>query len=363
MHNAEAEWKEYRDAELARATSVLTALGFTLDAEQPHIQGERFLMHALTTKSGRKLILRGSHARGRVIIKVTSDPDGKRELRHERECRRVLDEIRFAYGIFRSPEEILFSESNGLTISVTLFIDQEQAFLDRAVEEQFALTLAAFKAQESAHATTYEHYRLVEGTFGSIDADGYIRSLRGFITSIRTHALDTRTEMFTAVEQQFTENRDRIEQYCGFLTHVDFVPHNFRIHDGNMYLLDHSSLRFGNKHEGWARFLNFMTLHNPALEHALTWYVEHNRSPEEWESLALMRLYRLTELICFYASLLSKTEGDLHRLTKTRVHFWSDVLAARLENRDVDASIINAYRDTRDALRSPEEKRRQIGLH
>ncbi len=130
-----------------------------------------------------------------------------------------------------------------------------------------------------------------------------------------------------------------------------------------LYLLDFSSLRFGNKHESWARFLNFMALYNPALENLLITYVEQNRSSEERESLQLMRLFRLGELVAYYANTLEKSSGDLFTLNQARIAFWTDVLIAELHNTRVDATVRTAYTQRRDALRSNSEKVRQIGLH
>src|SRR6202000_971290 len=77
------------------------------------------------------------------------------------------------------------------------------------------------------------------------------------------------------------EHRVNIDRYTGFLTHTDFVPHNLRIGSGYIYLLDHTSLRFGNKYESWGRFVNYMALYHPALAAALVEYVKRNRSAEE----------------------------------------------------------------------------------
>lgn len=58
--------------------------GYSLDSEQKHMQGERYLMHAVTTASGRKLILLGTAPEGiKVIIKATRDGAGKKEIEHE----------------------------------------------------------------------------------------------------------------------------------------------------------------------------------------------------------------------------------------------------------------------------------------
>ncbi|MES2931090.1 MAG: hypothetical protein V4682_00130 [Patescibacteria group bacterium] len=353
-------WENYRDTEIARVTPILTDLGYVLDEAQPHTKGERYLMQAVTTESGKKLILLGrdTETDGRVVIKVTSSPDGIRELEHERTCRRVLAEIGFSYQSFLSPKELLFVRTGPYCISVQAFIEQEKPFLDRSIEEQFELALRSFKAQESAHAATYEHARLVRKTFGSMEATGYLRGFERFMAC--PHGAG---ELLQKAHDELYNGRHTIEQYGGFLTHTDFVPHNFRVLGNAIYLLDHSSLRFGNKYEGWARFLNFMTLHNRPLEAALLEYVHANRTPEESASLRLMRVYRLGEIICYYTRTLPKSEGSLLALNEARIAFWTEVLAATLEGRTVGDDIVENYRTVRDSLRSDEEKQRQIGLH
>jgi hypothetical protein len=366
MNNTRAEWDAYVAREIAALTPALTRLGYALQAAQPHVSGERFLFRAVTTASGAKLILLGRTADGRrVVIKATRDREGARELAHERECRRMLQQIDFAYELFTSPEELLFTEVDGFTISVQAYVEQEKAFLDRPLKEQFAYALGAFKAQEGAHATTYEHRRMIAGAFGSMDAIAYLAAFGAFRTEVRA-ALgadsDAASVMGTAAAF-LAEHREVIEQYGSFLTHTDFVPHNFRIKDGQIYLLDYASLRFGNKYEGWARFLNFMALHNPPLAEALTEYVRLNRTAEELESLTAMRAYRLGEIITYYSRNLSRTDGDLHALTKARVAFWTDMLEALLQGRALPAERVTAYGALRDSLRSEEEKARQVGLN
>ena len=184
--NEKQQWEEYREHELSVLTALLDSLDYELEDEQPHLIGERYLMHAVTTKSGRKLILLGKRKSDgkRVVIKATNDADGIREIEHERTCRRVLQEIKFAYRTFLSPEELEFRKMQGYVISIQAFIEQDSAFINRPLEDQFSLALKAFKAQESAHAATYEHSRLIKKTFGSIDASGYIENFTDFITNI-----------------------------------------------------------------------------------------------------------------------------------------------------------------------------------
>lgn len=361
MHKlTQKEWEAYRDSEIQNLTPIIQDLGFSLDPTQPHTQGERFLMRAVTTKSGQKLILLGREiaSNRRVVIKVANTHNGMRELEHERTCRRVLKEIGFSYQKFLAPEEILFTHKGPYLISIQAFIEQECPFLERTLEEQFALALQAFKAQESAHAATYEHARLVRRTFGSINAKGYLKTFEDFRKCVQGHE-----DVLARAARELNMGRYSIEQYGGFLTHTDFVPHNFRAVNGAIYLLDHSSIRFGNKYEGWARFLNFMTLYNRPLEIALIHYVRNNRAPEEYRALRLMRIYRLGEILCYYTRTLENSEGSLRTLNKARIAFWSQVLEATLRDEQVSEQIVDNYINLRDSLRSTEEKQRQEGLH
>ena len=346
---------------------MLEELGFELEDEQPHLVGERYLMQAITTDSGRKLILLGKrkHDGKRAVIKVTSDKNGIREIESERSYRRVLHEINFAYEIFLSPEDLLFIKKDHRAISVQAFIEQDSSFLKRPLPEQFSLALKAFKAQESAHASTYEHTQLIKKTFGAMNAEDYAKTFAGFVKNILAVFPDRDDLKKTLDEAQefIDQNKETIEQYCGFLTHTDFVPHNFRIVKNDIYLLDYSSLRFGNKYEGWARFLNFMALYNPELEKALVEYVRLNRTPEELLSLKLMRVYRLGEIIWYYTRTLEKSSDDLLKLNAARVDFWTEVLKAQLADEQLDEKIREEYKTLRDSLRSEDEKKRQKDLH
>lgn len=349
-------WEEYRERELTGLRPILKELGYELQERQPHLGGERHLTKPL--ESGRKLVLLGRHNDGmHVVIKASSEAGGIKEIEHERTCREILEKISFAYQTFLSPKELLFVHRRPYAILVTEFIEQERPFIERPVEEQCALALKAFKAQESAHATTYEHVRVITKTFGEMRAADYIEKIRRYAQQVKPYAaLDAAAEFLS-------HNAQTLEQYGGFLTHWDFTPQNIRVKDGNIYLLDHSSLHFGNKYEGWARFINFMALYRPPLAQALMQYVCDNRAPEESLALKLMRVYRLAELIRYYTGWLPATEGNLHDLALARIAFWSEVLKAVLEDLEVPAAVIESYKKTRDSLRSEEEKNRQVGLH
>ncbi len=370
MSNATKDWEEYVEREQERVTPLLAALGITLDAHQPQTIGERYLTRP--RDGGRKVVFFGTRQsdNARFVVKTSSEPRGVAELAHERQVYAMLIRIRFAYGVFALPALLRFDERNGLLI--TEFIEQERPFLDRPLCEQFSIALDAFKAQENAHATTSEHwnalknmmrtneYYIKPGEYGKMGAyaqdltliKGYDDGLYARLDPLLNRALDL-----------VRNNEAVLEQYSGFLTHWDFIPQNFRIRDHKLFLLDLTALRFGNKYEGWARFINFMELYNPALARALTSYVRLNRVPEELVALKAMRAYRLIELIRYYATLLSKTEGDTRLLAETRIVFWSEVLSHVLNDTDVPREIVEAYKAKRDSLRSEDEKRRQIGLH
>lgn len=363
-HTAQ-DWQNYLKSEWQNLKQLLYTRGYTLNDHQPHTQGERFLMQNLTTAGGQKLILLGSDQEGtKVVIKATRDNAGKAELQHERHCRQSLHAINFAYQEFHSPAESAFFEADGFLISIQEFIDQKCTYIERPIAEQFSFALQAFKTQESARATTKGHYKIISRVFGIRSSEEYLKLYNGFSTFLSQNTKDSR--LLNNIEKvgiTLEKQRDRIEQYCGFLTHTDFVPHNFRIKDQTLYLLDFSSLQFGNKHESWARFLNFMTLYNHELEMLLIEYIENNRSTEERESLQLMRLYRLTEIITYYARTLQRSEGELKQLNEARVAFWHHVLQAELENKRVSRNIVISYQKTRDRLRSEGEKQRQQDLH
>lgn len=366
MSTTETAWKAYVAKELPTIERLLAPHHITLHSDQPHIKGERFLIQALTTIGGQKLILLGTDTKTnqKVVIKATNDYQGKEELRHERKCRTLLHAMDFSYESFHSPKELHFIETEGYVLYVGEFIEQSSSFLERPLQEQFTFALRALKAQEHTRATTAKHLASVERVFGTRTSEDYLFMIQGFLRKISESGQFTEIiQTVKTVQAELEINEDRIEQYCGFLTHTDFVPHNFRIKDTTLYLLDFSSLRFGNKHESWARFLNFMTLYNPELDTLLTDYVTNNRSKEEQESLHLMRLCRLSEIIAYYVGTLERSEGALQELNTARVHFWTDVLEARLHSLSPAKDIVDAYKATRDKLRSNEEKSRQVGLH
>mgnify|MGYP001570629386 CR=1 FL=1 len=354
-------WEQSCREELTLLRPILAQQGYVLDDKQVHLGGERSVI------SNRKMVLLGKHIpdQRRVVIKTSRNSDGQGELKREKACREVLNHMRFARDVFLSPELLLWQEKDGFVIAITAFLDQTVSFLERPFREQFFLAMKAFETQEGAHATTFEHGRMIRGIFQVFDPETYVRNFAHFQQTIREDLPEESTihHHMERAQQRLMKERLRLKQYAGFLTHGDFVPHNIRVVGHDIYLLDHSDMRFGNKYDGWARFLNFMLLYHRELETACVQYVKDNRAPEEREALELMRLYRLGELISYYAQRCQKSSENLQRLDRLRVSFWGDVLGALLQQEPLSEARIETYRKQRDVWRSPEEHERQKGLH
>ena len=52
MIHTETSWNEYLKSELPKIAVFIAPYGITLNDDQPHTRGERFLMQALTTIGG-----------------------------------------------------------------------------------------------------------------------------------------------------------------------------------------------------------------------------------------------------------------------------------------------------------------------
>ncbi|MFA6467167.1 MAG: hypothetical protein WCV71_04910 [Patescibacteria group bacterium] len=364
------EWEDYCSQEIEILRPLLASLGFELAKIQVHIGGERYAF------SEKKLVLVGQRINDslKVIIKVSSDAKGISEIKHERQSRQMLEKINFAYHVFFTPQEILYQEQENRVIFITKYIEQECQFLERPLEEQFFLSLKGLEVQEGVQVTTYEHAHDMSKYFGIWTAKNYLQQFSKYQQEVvqklpaegPERSRGEQKDLLALYEQAeiFLKNNIKvIDLYGGFLTHWDFVPHNIRINDGDIYLLDHSSIRFGNKHESWARFINFMSMHNSELEKALLFYVRENRPASEYLSLQVMRVYRLAEIIWHYVNTLSKVEGDLLVLNNLRIKFYIQLLKAVLDDQYLDKVVVTVYIAQRDVLRSEEEKVRQKNLH
>ena len=346
--------------ELPAISVLLDPLGFSLDTLQPYISGERYLM------SGGKLVLAGTEGKSgtKVIIKASRNKDGKKEIESEKKSRDLMRSLSFADKKILIPEELYYGVLSEYVFLIIRFIPQEKVFVGHTIEEQFFIALSAFEAQESFHATTYEHLRTVKEIFPVLSSVEYLKDFNRLKESISQKYPDESliTTLQTA-EKFLKENVITIDRYANYLTHTDFVPHNFRLIEHTLYMLDcvpnYATIHFGNKYEGWARFLNYMLIHSPELERILTKYVRDNRGEDEYLSLRLMRAYKIAFLLDYYARSLEKTAGDLHKLTLARLEYWREALMAVLENRLVAKEVTEKYIATRNALRSEEEKTRQ----
>lgn len=341
--------------ELEEIRAILNSLGFTLEENQPHIEGERYLMMK------DKFVLSAQDMAGkRVIVKVAHELGGKEEIARERHIRNLLDSIAFSNDSILFPKELYFGERDGHTIWITEFIQQDKVFVAHSLQEQFFLILRAFEEQEAFHATTFEHLKKIAGVFDTYYGQEYFAEFKRFQEVIAKSVGDTSLDKtMSEAYQELLSHKKTIDAFSNYLTHTDFVPHNFRVRNRTIYMLDLSAIHFGNKYEGWARFLNYMVIHNPSLEKLLLQYLNSNRGKEDCESLRLMRIFKIGFLLEYYARSLEKTSGDLRELTLERIGFWHEILKYILTNQDIPGDFVEDYKKRRDLLRSEEEKRRQ----
>ncbi len=366
--NEKQAWDAYRKSELHRIQPVLETLGFVLDDAQVHTGGERYLMMSARDVGGGglKLVLVGKRVSDgkKVVIKVSREPEGILEIERERESRQLLSTLPFAVWTFHIPKELFFGRRGEYLLFVTEYIEQAVPLFARTLDEQFFMSLKAFETQEGAHATTSGHSSGVRESFGIMGAKDYLESLDAFSAQAWAHDPQNfeLAQTLARTREFMQEHKTTIARYCGFLTHADFVPNNLRVEGHTLYLLDYASLHFGNKYESWARYLNYMVHHNPALEHALMDYVRENRGAEEYLSLRLMRVYKLTFLLQFWTNSIAHTAGDMHELVRARITFWTKVLNCILGDVPVPVGDIEHILKEEARLRTDEEKARQREL-
>ncbi len=349
-------WKNKTEEELKKVESILTQLGFSLEEEQPHISGERFLM------TREKLVLMGQIVSSgkRVIIKISNKALGKEEILTEKNVHDALINLAFANDRMLLPEILFFGEKDGYLIIVSGYIEQEKVFASFPIERQFFMSLLMFEEQEAFHATTFEHRDGIKNIFKIQTTKDYLKDFSEFKKNILNYTSDSKwATLIKEAEELLIKNEKLLNKYSNYLTHTDFVPGNARINGRDLYMLDLSSMYFGNKYEGWARFMNWTTIHSPELENLLNNYIVKNRGEEEHLSLRLMRVYKVGYLIDYYIKTLSKVSGDLEILNKKRVEFWLNIMDAVIKNFQVPYEFIENYRKERNSLRSPEEMERQ----
>ncbi len=359
-------WEQYVNSEMDNFKSKILELGFILDENQVHVKGERSILLS------KKLILTAIRTVDnlKVIIKISSQKEGIDEIIYERMCRVALQKMNFNYKKFNHPKEIHFENKNDNLIVITEFIGEEQNFLQRNTEEQFKIILKGLEILEGVHVTVNKLADFVTKFFEIKDFKIYEKKLLEYEKIILENwSGDNFKNILEKGKRMFMGSEYRVNQYCGFLTHFDFVPHNFRVRRENnedkIYLLDYTSLSIGNKHESWARIINFMSLYNSDLERAILKYFELNRSEEELKSLKLLRIFRLFDHIHYYTKVYKNLENgnSLKELTKLRIFFWLELLKNVLDDKFLDPKVIEDYKNKRDSLRSKEELERQKVLY
>lgn len=337
--------------------TLLEAQGIHLEKEQPHISGERFLL------SPDKLVLMGHGQEGRSLVIKASNKSGARgseEIVREKQIRDTLERIPFAKDTLLIPRERLYIQTGGYTILATDFIEQEKIFTHHSLEEQFFLVLRAFEAQEAFHATTYEHVQQLLPVFSRTTPEQYVEKFAEFSKTVeREFPQGNLQSAFATADALLRSHHSVLLRYSNYLTHTDFVPHNMRISGRSVYVLDQVAIEFANKYEGWARLLNYLIVHNPALEALLVAHLKKNRSADEYADFMLMRIYKVGYLLNYYAHTLPKTSGDLHELTLERLTLWGSVLRSFVEETPFDPELVTHYKEKRALLRSEEEKERQ----
>lgn len=342
------------DSEEKDIENLANSLGIELDLTQLHIGGERAIL------SPHKLVLTGKQkdTKEKIILKCAKHPAGVSEIKAEHDIQEALKGLPFAEQELIMPIETFYGKKGAYTAVVTKFIAQDKVFTDYSVSDQFFMTLHAFEAQETFHATTREHHQSIRDKFTHHSPDFYQDSYQKMWDEISLVS----SGCDNVLERGFDylhDNRSTLKAMDGYLIHFDLVPHNFRIYNRQLYLLDFVSFRLGNKYEGWARFINFMEIHSPELVPLLVDYVKQDRGEFEYTSLRLMRIYKAVFLLHYYANAFTKTKGNLKELTKERLTLWCHIIDSVIADQTVNKDILDNYYEARNRLRTPEEKERQ----
>ncbi len=329
---------------LDQIKDIVGKLGYSLDSNQPHLSDEGIIL----MRDKRVLIGRDGSG-NKVVIKISDSEGGRNEITKEEKVENELTNAPFSRERILFPKKLFYDDAKLYTIRVTQFIDQEQVFAALPLEDQFFSILKEFETEEGFYANTFEHLDKIRNTFPITSADKYIENFRNFDIK------ENRSEALALLEK----NRDLIGTRSNYLTHTDFAPSNFRIHDGKIYMLDLSSIHFANRYEGLARLLNWCVIHDPKLGEMLVEYIRENRGKEEYLCLRLMRIYKAGLLLNHYNNLLTKVSGDLKVLTVIRIDLWNKIMESLLKDSPIQKEYIENYRNERNKLRSKKETERQ----
>ncbi|GIW68433.1 MAG: hypothetical protein KatS3mg099_381 [Candidatus Parcubacteria bacterium] len=369
-HPLVAQWLETARNEIGEARVRLASWGITLEEEQPFLGGEQPYIQNAATARGWTVTLfgrRGKRRRKRVVVKIGLNEEGCRLLRKSREAHEAFDALRFAYEPFSVPRELIACPGAPLPwLIVYEYMPQERAFTDLPPTKQFAVVARALRPLEETYALMRHHLRRALRTFGITPPTRGEEITRQATALARETGNPPIAGTLEQASERLAKERAWIEMYHPFLTHPDFVPHNFRVTpDGTVVLLDVGDLEFGNKHTGWARLALWAQLHSPVLARAIYDHFARFRPEEEQRSFDAMRIARAAELLLHYLSILPLTEENsaMQKLTRERIALWHNTLRALLEGEEPPEAAFAAYRTRRDALRDDREKSRQQHLY
>ncbi|MBI5045402.1 MAG: hypothetical protein HZC14_00090 [Candidatus Niyogibacteria bacterium] len=327
-----------------------------MEKKQPHISGER----AVLSQKSLVLFCAEKSTGNRVVVKCSGHEDGMREIRREKIMRDHLATAKYSTDRPALPKETFFGERDNYIFLATEYVDQERVFVKHDLQQQFFMALNAFERQEAFHATTYEHLSSIKKIAEIITPELYSEKFGNFIKNANANYQNSETlSTLMQAKNLFDQNLNMVRTYSYYLIHEDLVPHNFRIRNSHIHMLDCASLQYGNKYESWARFINYMVIHSPELEKKLLQYIKNSRGEREYLCLRVMRAFKVAQLINYHASLISKVEGNFLQLTKIRLDFWTKVLSKILADEKISSEEHENYTRQRDALRSNEEKERQ----
>lgn len=335
---------------------ILMPLGFKLDDYQPHINGERKL------KSLSKLVLVGTDINGgKVIIKTSNRASEKKRILAERKIGQELKKLTEATRGLLVPEEILFTEKEDFSLFITRYIEQPKVFVAHSLREQIEMIKRELESYEKLDIETSKKILNKKSLACPIvREEDYRYELDNQIKLINSNYRDNKLKQtLETAKDIFNKNSHLIPRFSHYLVHEDFCPHNFRVNDKKIYTLDHTAINFGNKYLAWARFLNYMVIHNPTLERKLVRDLEKNRTSDEARCLQLFRIYKTVFLIMYYVKTSQKTSGKLLKLTKLRINFWHNFLTKLIQDKTLTKVELANYIRQRDSLRSGEEKNRQ----
>lgn len=352
------EFKQNIQDEIKALEPRLEAMGFELLSNQPHISGER------TYQSQTRLVLEAIHTETdqKVVIKTSKDPEYKKELRYEKEVRDLLERIDYADQALLSPKELFYIERDDYIFYISEYIEQDKVLGAHTLDEQFFMILPVLESMETFFISTYEMQKGVAKICPIYDYKRYHDLTLQYKESIET-LLPEKKDLFDKALTYFEDHQKEVEMFTGYLLHDDLVPHNMRIQGRKIYMLDHATMRFGNKYDTWARFLNYMTVHGPELKDKLYDYIQKERKREDYLSIQAMRVYKTFMILDYYVGVHNSTEGDIQALALVRMNFWADTLESIIEEKPVPQERIDEYVNARNNLRSKEETERQKGFN